>query len=139
MAEGKGVERFEDLIAWQKARALTAEIYRVTNQKDFGRDFGLRDQIRRAAVSVMSNVAEGFERNRPTEFHQFLSVAKASCGEVRSQLYVALDAGYLDLSSFEILRSQAEEVSRITGGLRASVARSRVRGTFHFKLSTFYL
>jgi four helix bundle protein len=118
MGERNRVERFEDLIAWQKARALTAEIYRVTNQKNFGRDFALRDQIRRAAVSAMSNVAEGFERNRPAEFHQFLSVAKASCGEVRSQLYVALDADYLDPSAFETLRSQAEEVSRITGGLR---------------------
>jgi four helix bundle protein len=126
-------------IAWQKARALTAVIYRVTNQKDFGRDFALRDQIRRAAVSAMSNVAEGFERNRPAEFHQFLSVAKASCGEVRSQLYVALDAGYLDLSTFEALRSQAEEVSRITGGLRSSIRKSRVLGTFHFLLSTCYL
>jgi 23S rRNA-intervening sequence protein len=77
MGERNRVERFEDLIAWQKARALTAEIYRVTNQKNFGRDFALRDQIRRAAVSAMSNVAEGFERNRPAEFHQFLSVAKA--------------------------------------------------------------
>jgi four helix bundle protein len=138
MGERNRVERFEDLIAWQKARALTAEISRVTNQKDFGRDFALRDQIRRAAVSAMSNVAEGFERNRPAEFHQFLSVAKASCGEVRSQLYVALDAGYLDPGAFEALRSQAEEVSRITGGLRASVGRSRVLGTFHFLLSTFY-
>jgi four helix bundle protein len=139
MAERKRVERFEDLIAWQKARALTAEIYRVTSQKGFGRDFGLRDQIRRAAVSTMSNVAEGFERNRPAEFHQFLSVAKASCGEVRSQLYVALDAGYLDPSAFEALRTQAEEVSWITGGLRTSVGRSRVLSTFHFLLGTFYL
>jgi four helix bundle protein len=139
MGERNRIERFEDLIAWQKARALTAEIYRVTNQKDFGRDFALRDQIRRAAVSAMSNVAEGFERNRPAEFHQFLSVAKASCGEVRSQLYVAFDAGYLDLSTFEALRSQAEEVSRISGGLRSSIRKSRVLGTFHFLLSTFYL
>jgi four helix bundle protein len=138
MGERKRVERFEDLIAWQKARVLTAEIYRVTNQKDFGRDFGLRDQIRRAAVSAMSNIAEGFERNRAAEFHQFLSVAKASCGEVRSQLYVALDAGYLEPDAFESLRSQAEEVSRITGGLRASVGRNRIVATFHFLLSTFY-
>ena len=125
MGEGKRVERFEDLIAWQKARALTAEIYRVTNQGGFARDFGLRDQIRRAAVSAMSNIAEGFERNRPTEFHHFLSIAKASCGEVRSQLYVALDAGYLNREAFATLFSQAEEVSKIIGGLRASVERHR--------------
>ena len=125
MNEERRVERFEDLIAWQKARLLTAEIYRVTSQGHFARDFGLRDQICRAAVSVMSNIAEGFERNRAAEFHQFLSIAKASCGEVRSQLYVALDAGYLKQDVFDAMRSQAEEVSRITGGLRASVAQRR--------------
>src|SRR5688572_28615455 len=108
MSDTRTVTRFEDLIAWQKARALTAEIYQVTNQGKFARDFGLRDQIRRGAVSVMSNVAEGFEWNRPTQFYQFLSVAKASCGEVRSQLYVALDAGYLALDTFESLRMRAE-------------------------------
>jgi four helix bundle protein len=74
----------------------------------------------------MSNVAEGFEWNRPTQFYQFLSIAKASCGEVRSQLYVAFDVGYLDLGAFEALRTRAEEVSRITGGLRSAVGRSRV-------------
>jgi four helix bundle protein len=83
------VERFEDLIAWQKACQLTAEIYRVGAQGDFSRDFGLRDQIRRAAVSVMSNIAEGYDRGSREEFLQFLVVAKASCAEVRSQLYVA--------------------------------------------------
>ena len=125
MNQKKRVERFEDLIAWRKARALTAEIYRVTNQGGFARDFGLRDQLCRAAVSVMSNIAEGFERNRPAEFHQFLSIAKASCGEVRSQLYVALDAGYLNQDLFDAMRSQAGEVSRITAGLRMSVAEKR--------------
>jgi four helix bundle protein len=125
MNEERRVERFEDLIAWQKARLLTAEIYRVTSQGHFARDFGFRDQICRAAVSVMSNIAEGFERNRAVEFHQFLSIAKASCGELRSQLYVALDAGYLKQDVFDAMRSQAEEVSRIAGGLRASVAQRR--------------
>jgi four helix bundle protein len=120
------VERFEDLIAWQRARALTTEIYRVTSQGDFARDFGLRDQIRRAAVSVMSNIAEGFERNRQTEFCHFLLIAKASCGEVRSQLYVALDAGYVNQEVFDALRLRAEEVSRITGGLRATIEKWKV-------------
>jgi len=90
------VERFEDLIAWQKARQLTSVIYRITSLSDFARDFGLRDQIRRAAVSVMSNIAEGFDRASRSEFHQFLVIAKASCAEVRSQLYVAQDVGYID-------------------------------------------
>ena len=121
----KTIERFEDFIAWQKARKLTAAIYKVTNEGDFVRDFGLKDQIRRAAVSSMSNIAEGFERGRSTEFHQFLSVAKASCAEVRAQLYVALDAGYLSTSVFDRLMAQATEVGLIIGGLRLSVERRR--------------
>jgi len=121
----KTIERFEDFIAWQKARKLTAAIYKVTNEGDFVRDFGLKDQIRRAAVSSMSNIAEGFERGRSAEFHQFLSVAKASCAEVRAQLYVALDAGYLSTSVFDGLMAQATEVGLIIGGLRLSVERRR--------------
>jgi four helix bundle protein len=123
MDEKKKVERFEDLLTWQKARLLTAEIYRVTNQGAFARDWGLKDQIRRAAVSIMSNISEGLERNRPREFHHFLGIAKGSCGEVRSQLYVALDSQYLSQPVFDGIRTQAEEVSRLIGGLRASVER----------------
>jgi four helix bundle protein len=119
------VERFEDLIAWQKARELTKRIYEVTRQGDFSKDFGLKDQIQRAAVSIMSNIAEGFERGGRAEFHQFLSTAKASCAEVRSQLYVALDAGHLSQSAFNQLQSLAEEVAKILGGLRASVQKQR--------------
>ncbi|MGE0102084.1 MAG: four helix bundle protein [Blastocatellales bacterium] len=118
------VRRFEDLIAWQRARTLTRDIYRISEDTRFARDFGLRDQIRRAAVSVMSNIAEGFERNRQGEFHQFLSIAKASCGELRAQLYVALDVGYLDQTSFDGLQRQAEEVSRIISGLKSSQRQS---------------
>jgi len=94
------IERFEDLIAWQKARALTKEIYQMTREGSFARDFGLSGQIQRAAVSIMSNIAEGFERGGRGEFHQFLSTAKGSCAEVRSQLYVAFEIGYLDQSKF---------------------------------------
>ncbi len=121
------IERFEDLIAWQKARALTRAIYEVTRQGAFAKDFGLAGQIQRAAVSIMSNVAEGFERGGRGEFHQFLSTAKASCAELRSQLYVALDVGYLDQRKFDELLRQAEEVARIIGGLRASIARQRMK------------
>ena len=121
----KRIERFEDFIAWQKARKLTADIYRVTSEGSFARDFGLKDQIRRAAVSNMSNLAEGFERGRPSEFHQFLSIAKASCAELRAQLYVALDVGYISLSTFDRLMAQATEVGQIIGGLRLSVERRR--------------
>lgn len=119
------IERFEDLIAWQKARELAQEIYRITRKGDFARDFGLRDQIQRAAVSVMSNIAEGFERGGRSEFHQFLLTAKASCAEVRSQLYVAFDVGYLDQATFIRLMNMAEEVARIVGGLRSSVDKQR--------------
>src|SRR5437879_687155 len=105
--------RFEDLIAWQKARLLTAAVYEITRRGAFAKDFGLLGQIQRAAVSIMSNLAEGFERNRLGEFHQFLSTAKASCAEVRSLLYVALDVRYVDEVSFARLLAQAEEVARI--------------------------
>ncbi len=121
----KKIGRFEDFIAWQKARKLTSEIYKVTNRGLFSRDFGLKDQIRRAAVSSMSNLAEGFERGRPGEFHQFLSIAKGSCAELRTQLYVALDVGYLEPPQFEDLMNQATEVGQILGGLRVSVEKRR--------------
>jgi four helix bundle protein len=121
----KKIRRFEDFIAWQKARKLTSEIYRVTSTGNFARDFGLKDQIRRAAVSSMSNLAEGFERGKPTEFHQFLSVAKGSCAELRAQLYVALDVGYIRTETFDRLMAQATEVGQILGGLRVSVERRR--------------
>ncbi len=119
------IERFEDLIAWQKARKLTREIYQITRQGSFARDFGLSGQIQRAAVSIMSNVAEGFERGGRSQFHQFLSIAKASCAEVRSQLYVALDVGYLNQNNFRELLLQAEELARIIGGLRMSVEQKK--------------
>lgn len=89
MTEKKGARKFEDLVAWQKARELTRAVYQVSASGAFAKDFGLRDQVRRSAVSVMSNLAEGFERGSRSEFHQFLSIAKASCAELRSQFYVA--------------------------------------------------
>ncbi len=83
----------------------------------------MRDQIQRAAVSVVSNIAEGFERGGVADFHQFLVIAKASCAELRTQLYVALDVGYIDKHQFETILKQADEVARVVGGLRASVKR----------------
>jgi four helix bundle protein len=108
-----------------KGSKTYSEIYKVTNEGRFSKDFGLKDQIRRASVSSMSNLAEGFERGRPGEFHQFLSIAKGSCAELRTQLYVALDAGYLSSTEFETLMKQATEVGQILGGLRVSVERRR--------------
>ncbi|MBQ3809309.1 MAG: four helix bundle protein [Kiritimatiellae bacterium] len=93
-------ERFEDLQVWQGARALVSKIYAVTRTGEFAKDFGLRDQIRRAAVSVMSNVAEGFDRRTDNFFQHFLAIAKGSAGEVRSQLYVALDQNYITEAQF---------------------------------------
>ena len=121
----KKIERFEDFIAWQKARRLTAEVYKVTNQGQFARDFGLRDQSRRALVSIMSNLAEGFERGGAAEFHRFITIAKGSCAELRAQLYVALDVGYLSEAMFASLMRLAIEVGLILGGLRASIERRR--------------
>lgn len=110
------LERFEDIEAWRKARDLTKAIYQVTAGGEFARDFGLRDQIRRAAVSILSNIAEGFERSTDKELFHFLSIAKGSCGEVRAQLYVAFDQTYVDETQFQRLSVQAVEVSRLLSG-----------------------
>jgi four helix bundle protein len=117
------VNRFEDLVAWQKARVLTGGVYRASRKPGFARDFGLSSQVQRASVSTMSNIAEGFERGKRKEFHQALSTAKGSCAEVRSLLYIASDVGYLSETEFKTLMAQAEEVSRIVGGLRSAVER----------------
>jgi four helix bundle protein len=119
------IERFEDLVAWQKARALAADIYRLTNKRPFSQDFGLRDQIRRAAVSVPSNIAEGFDRWGRAEFQHFLAIAKASCAELRTQLYIAHDVGYVDEETLKELHARAEEVSRIVARLRSSLTTKR--------------
>ena len=119
------IRQFEDLLAWQKARELVCKVYLVTREGAFAKDFGLRDQIRRASVSVMSNIAEGFERSGSGEFHQYLVIAKGSCAEVRSQLYTALDVDYLSHEKFDELMNLAQEVGRIIGGLRQSVDKRR--------------
>jgi len=121
------IEKFEDLIAWQKTRELTKNIYRVTKLGELSKDFGLRDQIRKSSVSIMSNIAEGFERGGRSEFHQFLVIAKGSCAELRSQLYVALDADYIDMKTFQGLYTLAEETKRIISGLRAAVYKQKVK------------
>jgi four helix bundle protein len=119
------IERFEDFIAWQKARALTAKIYQITNEGSFSRDYALRDQIRRGSSSIMANIAEGFERGGPSEFEHFLSIAKASCAELRSHLYIALDAGHIQEVDFNRLHADAAEVGQIIGGLHVSVQNRR--------------
>jgi len=103
--------RFEDIFAWQTARALTRQIYKISSKGEFRTDFGLRDQIRRAAVSIMSNIAEGFESHTRSMFIRYLGIAKASAGEVRSQLYVALDLGYISKEEFAYISDNVRKVS----------------------------
>src|SRR6185436_20186440 len=98
------IENFEDLVCWQKGRKLTQTIYRASKTGEFAKDYALRDQIRRACISITSNIAEGFERGGDKEFIQFLSLAKGSCGEVRSQLYVALDEAYVSETQFRSIK-----------------------------------
>ncbi len=124
---GRKVQKFEDLIAWQKARHLARSTYDITGTGGFRKDYGLRDQMRRASVSVMSNVAEGFERGSRAEFHHSLVIAKGSCAELRSQLYVALDVGYVEEETFRELYALSVETARVIGGLRAAVQRQRDR------------
>jgi len=123
------IKRFEDVEAWQKARQLVGDIYEVTSVGLFAKDFGLRDQVRRAAVSIMSNIAEGFERGGDKEFMHFLSVAKASCAEVRSQLYVALDQEYLKAEEFRSISDQATQIGKLIGGFIRYLKQSDLRGS----------
>ena len=109
---------FEEILSWQKARELNVIIYKVTNSNDlFNKDFGLKDQIIRASVSISSNIAEGFERQTTKEFIRFLYIAKASAGEVRSQLYLAVDLNYISKDKFEELKLKVNEVSKLISGL----------------------
>jgi four helix bundle protein len=119
-----GVQRFEDLVAWQVAREVTKEIYTLTRSGPFAKDFGLIDQMRRAAVSIMSNIAEGFERESLPEGLHFYAVAKASCAELRSQLYVALDAEYLKQEQFDALQAKSHRLARLLSGLRTAIAKA---------------
>ena len=123
------IEQFEDLVSWQKGRELTQTVYRASRSGEFGKDFALRDQIRRACISVTSNIAEGFERGGDKEFMQFLSQAKGSCGEVRSQLYVALDEAYISDAEFKKLKDLAVETSRAIAGMMGYLKSSELRGS----------
>ena len=122
-------KRFEDIECWKKARQLTRRIYEVTNDSQFARDFGLRDQIRRASVSVMSNIAEGYDRSGTAEFVHFLSTAKGSAAEVRCQLYVAVDQGYVEEHDFIKLNALAAETARMISGLMKYLRSSGFKGT----------
>jgi four helix bundle protein len=122
-------KKFEEIEAWQKARQLTRRIYAVSGSGDFAKDFGLKDQIRRASVSVMSNIAEGHDRSGTGEFVHFLATAKGSAAEVKSQLYVALDQEYIDENSFAETFGLATETANMIGGLMNYLRRSGIRGS----------
>ena len=105
------------LLHGKKRERLNAEIYRITNENSlFAKDYGLRDQMRRASISVSSNIAEGFERETSKEFIRFLYIAKASAGEFRSQLYLASDLGYITVQEFESLNNKINDVSKLLSG-----------------------
>jgi four helix bundle protein len=126
------VTRFEDLVSWKKARELNRRVYQLTRQPPMSKDYGLCDQMRRSSLSVMCNIAEGFERGGRKEFIQFLSIAKGSAGEVRAQLVAALDAPYIDQPTFEEMTALATEVSRMLAGFIQYLQNCEMRGPkFH--------
>lgn len=122
------IEKFEDVLAWQKGRELTQLVYKFSKREEFARDFALKDQMRRAAISVTSNIAEGFERAGNKEFLQFLSNSKGSAGELRSQFYVALDEEYLDSSEFRQAHELCLQVGRMIDSFMTYLRRSEMKG-----------
>ncbi len=124
-----GFESFEEIEAWKNAREITKQIYEISSSERFSRDFALVNQMRRAAISIVSNIAEGFERNGDKEFIQFLTIAKGSCGEVRAQLYVALDQQYLDDALFAQIKLKLIETSRMISGLIKYLKQSELKGS----------
>jgi len=121
------IERFEDIKAWEMAKDLVVTVYRITGKGRFVHDFGLCDQIRRAAISAMSNIAEGFERGSKAEFCRFLRIAKGSCGEVRSQLYIAQELEYVDRQEFVSAKTQAEDLSKALSGFISYLVRGSAK------------
>lgn len=125
-----GITRFEEIEAWKSARQLTNLIYSLGNQTGFNRDFGLRDQIHRAGVSVMSNIAEGFESRTDVQFINFLGMAKASAGEARAQLYVALDQNYIAEEQFKeayaLAATCARQIAKFIAYLESNPRKRRI-------------
>jgi four helix bundle protein len=112
-------KRFSDILAWQKARIITKNIYLITNDGAFRNDFGLRDQVRRSSVSAMANIAEGFGRKGDKSFAHYLDISMGSLFETQSHLYVALDVGYLSQGDFNLLFEECNEIFRMLNTLRA--------------------
>ena len=123
------IEKFEDIEAWKSAREVTRLIYKISSSGDFSKDFALVNQIRRAAISILSNIAEGFERGGDKEFIQFLTITKGSCGEVRAQLYVAYDQNYVDKEQYILVHDKLIETSRMLSGLIKYLQTSDLKGS----------
>ena len=123
------IEKFEDIQAWKLAREVTRLIYEINSNDKFSRDFALVNQIRRASISILSNIAEGFERSVNKEFIQFLAIAKGSCGEVRTQLYVAFDQKYIDETKFREIMEKLLEINRLIAGFMKYLQQTEMRGS----------
>jgi len=123
------IEKFEDIEGWRLARRAVNRVYDLSSIEPFSRDFALVNQIRRAGISVMSNIAEGFEREGNKEFLQFLAIAKGSCGEVRAQLYIAADRNYITQTEFEDVEQILLETSRTISGLMKYLKQAPERGS----------
>ena len=117
------IQRFEDMQAWQEARKLVKMIYSITSKELFSRDFGMRDQIRRASVSVMANIAEGFDCESKLEFARFLGIARRSAVEVQSLLYAAIDENYINETEFDLHYEQARKTKALIGGFKRSLTK----------------
>jgi four helix bundle protein len=122
------IQRFEEIEAWRKDRELTWRIYQTTSKAGFSHDFTLKDQIKCAAISITSNIAEGFERGGNREFIQFLATAKGSASELKSQLYTASDAGYIDKKEFDELYKLAHSIVLLISGFMKYLQQSELRG-----------
>ena len=123
------IQRFEDLIVWQKSRELNKRIYSITSDSNFNKDYSPRDQIRRASISILSNIAEGFDRSGNKEFIQFLSIAKGSASELRAQLYVAFDLNYLSKDEFDYIFQLINEIGKMLTGLMNYLKSTEMKGS----------
>lgn len=122
-------KRFEDLDVWIAAKDASVMIYKITENENLKKDFGLKDQIRRASISIISNIAEGFERNGNKEFIQFLSIAKGSAGEVRAQLYIIKELEFINEEEFILLNEKVTQVSKMLSGFINYLKQSELKGT----------
>ena len=118
------ITKFEDLIAWQESRALVKMVYKLTSDGSFAKDFGMRDQIQRASVSVMTNIAEGFDCESTAEFARFLGIARRSAVEVQSLLYAALDVEHIEADIFKSHYEQAKKCKALIGGLKQGILKN---------------